>query len=135
MPAVQFDLHAVALGKQLTVLRRQVVDQGVQPLPEGGGFDTGARQDFVFDESLQIGRDLQAAQGYTLGHLSFSLSVQLARAATPALAIWASCAAVTPDTPTEPMTWPSTTTGTPPSSEQTTGAERKAVRPLLTMSS
>ena len=79
--------------------------------------------------------DLQAAQGYTLGHLSFSLSVQLARAATPALAIWASCAAVTPDTPTEPMTWPSTTTGTPPSSEQTTGAERKAVRPLLTMSS
>ncbi len=135
VPAVQLDLHAIALGKQLTVLRCQVVDQGVQPLPEGGGFDTGARQDFVFDESLQIGRDLQAAQGYTLGHLSFSLSVQLARAATPALAIWASCAAVTPETPTEPMTWPSTTTGTPPSSEQTTGAERKAVRPLLTMSS
>gem|GEM_PF-1760226 len=135
VPAVQLELHTVALSEQLTVLRRQVVDQGVQALPEGGGFDTGARQDFVFDESLQIGRNLQAAQGYTLGHLSFSLSVQLARAATPALAIWASCAAVTPETPTEPMTWPSTTSGTPPSSEQTTGAERKALRPPLTMSS
>ncbi len=135
MPAVQLDLHAVALGKQLAVLRRQVMDQSVQALPEGGGFDTGARQNFVFDETLQIGRDLQAAQGYTLGHQSFSLSVQLARAATPALAIWASCAAVTPETPTEPMTWPSTTSGTPPSSEQTTGAERKALRPPLTMSS
>ncbi|MNZ52257.1 hypothetical protein D3C78_700980 [compost metagenome] len=57
-------------------------------------------------------------------------------AATPALAIWASCSALTPETPTAPITWPSTRIGTPPSSMPLSiGTERKAVRPPLMVSS
>src|SRR5690606_18711065 len=58
----------VALGEQRAILRRQVVDQPIEAAPEGRGFDAGAGQHFVFDEALQVGRDLQAAQGYTFAH-------------------------------------------------------------------
>lgn len=57
-------------------------------------------------------------------------------AAIPALPICTSSEDLTPDTPTAPTTWPSTTIGTPPSSRPSReGADRKETRPLLIMSS
>ncbi|CFL99634.1 Uncharacterised protein [Bordetella pertussis] len=54
----------------------------------------------------------------------------------PARAISASSLDFTPDTPTAPTTSPSTVTGTPPSSmPSSSGADRKAWRPLLMISS
>jgi len=57
-------------------------------------------------------------------------------AAIPALATCASSFDLTPLTPTAPITWPSLTIGTPPSSMPCMpGAVRNAVRPPLMMSS
>ncbi|MNQ48223.1 hypothetical protein D3C85_620950 [compost metagenome] len=153
VPGVQFALQTIALGQQRTVVRRQLVDQGVEAGPEGLAGEPGARQHFFIDETLQVGGHLQALAVHAIGHLRFSNSVLpcpaataagvrlcsvlcvQARAATPALATWASCSALTPDTPTAPITWPSTISGTPPSREVSSGADRKALRPPLTMSS
>jgi hypothetical protein len=55
VPAVQFGLQALAFGEQCTVLRGEVVDQGAEALPEGGGLDAGAGEQFVFDEALEDG--------------------------------------------------------------------------------
>ena len=59
VPVVQFCLQALALGEQGAVLRCEVVDQGAEALPEGAGLDAGAGEDFVFDEALQGGGDLE----------------------------------------------------------------------------
>ncbi len=69
MPGVQFQLQAIALGEQRTVLRREVVDQGIEAGPEGGAVDPAAGQNFVVDEALQVGGDLQAIEGYAFGHV------------------------------------------------------------------
>ena len=55
MPVVEFGLQAVALGEQRAVLRREVVDDGVEAFPEGGAVDAGAGQRFVVDELVQVG--------------------------------------------------------------------------------
>ena len=53
----------------------------------------------------------------------------------PASAHCASCSPVTPLTPTAPTTWPSTTSGTPPSSGMKSAIGSRAVRPPLVTSS
>ncbi|MCY1419272.1 hypothetical protein D9M71_348580 [compost metagenome] len=131
VPAIEFALQAVAFSQQGAVDRRQFVDQFGEAAPEGGSLDAGVGQDFFIDKALQGTGDLQALDVAVVSHRMFS---QL-RAWQPALAICASCSALTPDTPTAPTTWPSTTIGTPPSSEVSKGAERKALRPPLTISS
>src|SRR5690606_16636929 len=57
-------------------------------------------------------------------------------AALPARSLSTCSEDFTPDTPTAPTIWPSATTGTPPSSMPSScGADRKATRPLLMISS
>ncbi|MNC20824.1 hypothetical protein D3C75_687880 [compost metagenome] len=173
VPVVQLRLQALAFGEQGAVLRREVVDQGAEALPEGAGLDAGAGEGFVFDEALQGGGDLEwmvwhclfarcsgfwkvfACAGLFAGLPAPKGTAQVSglvkalwerasprrgryriqRAAAPALATWASCSALTPDTPIAPTTCPSTRSGTPPSRLVSSGAVTKAVRPPLTISS
>ncbi len=70
MPLIELGLQAVALGQQRAVLRGEVVHERVEPRPEGGAVDAGARQGFVFDKLVEIRGYLQSA---SLGHLSHGL--------------------------------------------------------------
>lgn len=98
-----------------------------------GASESGFGQAFrgVAAGSLEAYDDFESADGC----LSPGPRERFQSAATPALATCASSPAFTPETPTAPITWPSSTTGTPPSSEVISGAVTKAVRPPLTMSS
>ena len=98
----------------------------------------------VFAPNLQAGEALAAAFGNDSGITGFgnpdgtptACFGYAVSAAIPALATCASSVDLTPDTPTAPTTWPSTTIGTPPSSMPSRlGAPRKEVRPLLIISS
>ena len=60
MPAVQFGLQPIALRQQGGVLRRQVMGQRIEALPERGGLDAGAGQRLGLDETGQGGVDLEA---------------------------------------------------------------------------
>ena len=68
MPGVDLGLQPVALGEQRDVLRREVVNQRVEALPEIGARQAGDRQHPVFDEAVQLGGDLQAMAGGACGH-------------------------------------------------------------------
>ncbi len=61
-------------------------------MPDGGGLQCGRRY-------MRDGRT-----SFNRRHLSSGSATQLPTAATPALATWASWVAVTPETPTEPIT-------------------------------
>ena len=98
----------------------------------------------MFAPNLQAGEALAAAFGNDSGITGFgnpddtptACFGYAVSAAIPALATCASSVDLTPDTPTAPTTWPSTTIGTPPSSMPSRlGAPRKEVRPLLIISS
>src|SRR5476651_2128358 len=93
---------------------------------------------------LQDGGDFKAMAVNEIGHfvhLHHTVFIRLLwfcaqlTHCAPALATCASCSALTPETPTAPITCPSTKIGTPPSSEVSNGADKKAYRPPLTMSS
>ena len=68
VPGVQLGLQAVAFGQQGAVLRRQVMHQRREALPEAGGVQAGAGQGFLFDELVEIGRHLQAVMLDALRH-------------------------------------------------------------------
>ncbi len=68
VPGVQLGLQAVALGQQGKVARRQVGDDGVKALPEGGAVHARAGQDLLFNEAVQDGGYLQAVDGGACGH-------------------------------------------------------------------
>src|SRR3989344_4917387 len=90
--------------------------QGIGRSGVGHAADGSGTQAGVFDAGAGVGSPRQAAMAVA--------------------AISASSTALTPLTPTAPMQCPSTTMATPPSSRPSRpGAERKAVRPPLTISS
>ena len=63
VPGIHFQLQAVALGQEGDILRRQVGHDGVKAVPEVGGRNAGAGQDFGLDELVQNGGNLQAVLG------------------------------------------------------------------------
>ena len=60
VPAVDFRLQGVAHREQFAVLRRQVLDDGRKPCPEGVGRNPGLGGRFLGDEIEQNGGDLQS---------------------------------------------------------------------------
>ena len=73
VPLVELGLQAIALGQQGLVLRRQVGDDGREPVPEAGRVDADVGQDLFFDELVKLGSDLQGAGRDALGHGNLSL--------------------------------------------------------------
>ncbi len=73
VPGVELALQALALGEQLAVGGRQVMDQGVDPGPEGVGIDAAAGQGLVGEEAVELGRHLKAVAGNTVGHGNYLL--------------------------------------------------------------
>ncbi len=68
VPGREFLLQRVALGQQGLVGRRQVVEDGIDALPEGIGIDPRARQRLFGDELVQLGGHLQAMARNALRH-------------------------------------------------------------------
>ncbi|MCY1509561.1 hypothetical protein D9M68_439110 [compost metagenome] len=69
VPGVELALQAVALGEQGDVLGREVVDDGVEALPEHVAGHAAGGQDLLFDEAVQFGRDLESVGGGAVGHV------------------------------------------------------------------
>ena len=69
MPVVQLGLQPVALGQQRDVFRRQLMDDGVETLPEAGAVDAGAGQHLVFDEAVQRRCNLEPVDGGAFVHV------------------------------------------------------------------
>jgi hypothetical protein len=49
MPLVQLRLQPVTFGEQRAVLRREVVDEGIEAFPERPTLNADSRQGFVID--------------------------------------------------------------------------------------
>jgi hypothetical protein len=60
VPGVEPRLQAVALGQQRRVLGPQVVNDGVETVPETGAVEVDCRQHLLLDELVQGGCHLQA---------------------------------------------------------------------------
>jgi hypothetical protein len=70
VPGVEFDLQAVALGEQRDVLRcARSLDDGVEALPEDVAGHAAGGQDLVFDETVELGRDLESVGGSAGSHV------------------------------------------------------------------
>jgi hypothetical protein len=67
MPLVQFRLQPITLGEQCAVLRREVVDEGIEAFPERFAIDANARQRFFIDVLAELGCNLQSV---SLDHLT-----------------------------------------------------------------
>jgi hypothetical protein len=68
MPVVELGLEAVALGEQRAVLRREIVNDGIESLPEGRAVDARAGDGFFIDEFRETRVDLQAVLFDHVGH-------------------------------------------------------------------
>jgi hypothetical protein len=70
VPGVQLFLQLVALLEQGRVLGAEVTGDGVKARPELGAVHARAGQHFLFDETVQLGRNLQAVDaGVVVGGL------------------------------------------------------------------
>ena len=68
MPVVELGLKTVALGEQRAVFRREIVDDGIESLPEGRAIDARAGDGFFIDELREIRVDLKAVLFDHVGH-------------------------------------------------------------------
>lgn len=73
VPGVELGLQAVAFGQERDVLRREVMDDGVEAFPENIAGHAAGGQDLVFDEAVKLGRNLEAVGGGAGGHVFLSL--------------------------------------------------------------
>ena len=71
VPVVDERLQLVAPRQQLAVARREVVDDGVEPGPEGLRLDPRTRERLLLDEPVEAGRDAEPADLNALvGHVT-----------------------------------------------------------------
>ena len=68
VPVVDPRLQGVAPGEQFAVARGEVVDDAVQPFPEGVGRNAGPRKGLVVDEVVERAVDAQPASPPPFGH-------------------------------------------------------------------
>jgi hypothetical protein len=68
VPVVDPGLKGVAMGQKGAVFRGEPGEDGRRSRPEARRVQTQARQDLLFDQGREFGRDLQSSAIFINGH-------------------------------------------------------------------